>query len=414
MSANPATTVQPQLPYVRATRFSALAFGACVALVAFLYVDASHLQRLNDFYGEAWPAYRLLFHGRFVAFLRRSPAYGGSLLLRAPYALLASALGASPQVVYAATAIPCLLTPALLAGHMAAARRVESAPSAGPRSSRSLRPVDLFIISPPVMIAIVEGHPEEALGAVLCVLAVLLACRGSGRAAGLALGIALINKSWAIVAVPLVVALLPADQRLRGIVTLLATAGAVMVPDTLLRAASLASAGTSLGAQNSGIFLIPQLWWWFGRKSWLVREAHILLVLTDWLVTVVWWYARAHSSRRIPNVAQALAMLALVLFLRAALDPWDNAYYLAPFMLAVAVYEDRPGFPRLTWLCALAILVTVVPDWQEHGLPADAQAAAFSVFALITIAWFGRLAFRSSAEPDALAYAAAPATSSPG
>ena len=38
-------------------------------------------------------------------------------------------------------------------------------------------------------------------------------------------------------------------------------------------------------------------------------------------------------------------MLALVFFLRAALDPGDDLYYFTPFMLTIMAYEDAQGFP---------------------------------------------------------------------
>ena len=52
------------------------------------------------------------------------------------------------------------------------------------------------------MICSTGGHPEDILGAVLCVLSVLLALRGYGKTAGFVLAVAVINKSWALVIVP--------------------------------------------------------------------------------------------------------------------------------------------------------------------------------------------------------------------
>jgi len=72
------------------------------------------------------------------------------------------------------------------------------------------------MLAPPAFLCVTTGHPEDILGAVLCVAAVLLAQRGSVQAAGFMLGLALINKSWAIIAAPLVFAVMPADRRLRG------------------------------------------------------------------------------------------------------------------------------------------------------------------------------------------------------
>ncbi len=405
-----AVTEATRLREIRAIHVPAVLFGAGVALLSiYVFTYAIPLHHENDFYREAWPAYQLLLRGRVLGFLRASPAYVGSLVLRAPLALLAGALGAPARGVYVATAIPCLLAPGLLAGYLAAEPRVEPARSTGDSRRRGLRPADGFMLTPPAVVAVVGGHPEDVLGGALCVLAMLLACRGSGRATGLALGLAVINKQWALVAVPLVIAMVPKERRLEAIVTLVVTAGVVMIPVTAVRMSSASTFSGALGDPTSSILLTPQLLWWLGPSSWVVHQAHILLVLAAWLVTGLWWWLRVHGNRGRPPVPDALAALALVLFLRCALDPMDNVYYFAPFMLAVAALEDPPGFPRLTWLFALAIPVIVPPFGILHSLGRNAQAAAFTVFALTTIAWFGRLAFRPSAVPDALAYTAAAA-----
>jgi hypothetical protein len=382
----------------------AVLFGACLGLFATVLLTYTiDVRSLNDFYREAWPAYRLLLHGRFLGFLRAGPPYIGSLLLRAPFALLAGLLGASARGVYVATAIPCAIAPGVLAGYLAGRARSEPA-AAG--TSRGVRPVDLFMLTPPAFLAISGGHPEDVLGGVLCVLSVLLACRGSSRAAGLTLALAVINKSWALVAVPLVLALMPEDRRLSGFVTLVVVAGAVMLPVTALRLDSAASLSGTLGDQTYSIFLPPQLLWWLGRSSWIVQQAHILLVLADWLVSGVWWWWRVHRPGPRPPVRAALAALALVLFLRCALDPWDNFYYMAPFMLAVAVMEDPPGFPAATWLIVLTTLVVVPPHGLLRSLGPTAEAAAFALFALPTIAWLGRLAFAAGKPLPPAGYAA--------
>ena len=397
-------TAGPLPRRLRSIHVPALIFGACLALLVTVVLTYTiDIHSLNDFYREAWPAYRLLLRGHFLGFLRAGPPYIGSLLLRAPFALLAGALGASARGVYIATAIPCMLAPSVLAAYLARGASTDPA-AASPR--RGVRPVDLFMLTPPALMTIVGGHPEDALGGVLCVASVLLACRGSSRAAGLFLGLAVINKSWALVAVPLVLALMPADRRLSGFTTLVLVAGAVMLPVTALRLSSGASMGGTLGDQAYGFFEPTQLLWWLGRSSWFVHEAHILLVLVAWLLSGAWWWLRVHGRSARPAVRQALAALAVVLLVRCALDPWDNVYYMAPFMLAVTVLEDPPGFPTLTWLCVAASLIIVPPYGFLHSLGDAAQAAAYSVFALATIAWLGRLAFATSGPSPTLGYAA--------
>jgi len=386
----------------------AVVFGIGIAtLVLYLFAFTINIHSENDFYREAWPPYQQLFHGHFLAFLRSSPAYVGSLLLRAPFALLAHALGADAQATYFVTALPCMLAPGLFAGYLAAQRVRPPATTSGRSARAGLRPVDLFMITPPAAFALNGGHPEDILGAVLCVFAVLQARRGSGTVAGFALGVALINKSWAVVVIPLVFAVMPADRRLRSFVTLVLTAGIVMIPITAIRAASAGSADNALGGGSVGIFLVPQLLFWFGKNSWIVREGHVLLVAVDWVVTGTWWLLRVRGRGRVPSLDEALTILALVFFLRAALDPWDNIYYFAPFMLALATCEDPPGFPKLTWLYSIA-LVIVIPPWGVlQSLGENGRAGVFTGFALLTIAWFGWRAFRPDCGSGGRAYQAA-------
>ena len=61
--------------------------------------------------------------------------------------------------------------------------------------------------------------------------------------------------------------------------------------------------------------------------------------------------------------ADALALLALLLFLRGLLDPWNSIYYVLPAILVLVSWEalSRPGLPvgamalgSLTWLTFVA------------------------------------------------------------
>ena len=65
-------------------------FGIVLAVAVLAYASAtgSTLIRLNDFYREAWPAYQALRHGHLGGFVREGPPYVGSLVLRAPLAMI--------------------------------------------------------------------------------------------------------------------------------------------------------------------------------------------------------------------------------------------------------------------------------------------------------------------------------------
>ena len=161
----------------------------------------------NDYENEAQPAFTALVHGHLVGFLRLAPVYGGSLVLRAPFALLPSLWGGGALAVYRMAALPCLLADR-------AARR--GARGAHARAGRPLlwravvaRPVRA---NPIALRAIEVGHAEELLGGALCVFAVLLADRERPVLAGLALGVAIANKEWALLAIGPVLIALPAAR----------------------------------------------------------------------------------------------------------------------------------------------------------------------------------------------------------
>lgn len=394
-----AKRVDPRIPVV--------IFGIGIAaFVLYFLMFAIGFKGGNDFYKEAWPPYRLLFHGHVLGFIRSGPAYTGSLVLRAPFAAVAALFGAGRLASYIATALPCVFAPAVLAAWLVPYRR-KSHETLRAGQPRRVWPLDLFMLTPAAIICINEGHPEDILGAALCVAAVLLAQRGSARAAGIMLGIALINKSWAIIAVPLVIALMPADRRRAGFGTAVVVAAVVMIPVEVIRMTGSNGGGTGLGGGVGGIFLIPQLLWFFGRNSWVAREGHFILIAVGWMVTVAWWWSRVHGSRERPGAADALMILALVFFLRAVLDPWDNGYYFVPFMMAIMTYEDRGGFPKLTWSFVIMLLIFIPPEGLLNALGNNGHAAVFAVWALATIAYFSRRAFTPSRQRSGRLYAAA-------
>ena len=88
---------------------AALAF---CALIAYLGLESF---QWSDYEHEVAPAFAALVHGHVGEFLRLAPAYGGSLVERAPFALVPGLWGGGALAVYRAVAVPCLLAVALLA-----------------------------------------------------------------------------------------------------------------------------------------------------------------------------------------------------------------------------------------------------------------------------------------------------------
>src|SRR6185312_10342493 len=83
----------------------------------------------NDYETEARPAFDALVHGHAIEFLRIAPAYGGSFVERAPFALLPSLWGGGDLAVYRMVALPCLLAAAALGVWLVARMRNEGRPA---------------------------------------------------------------------------------------------------------------------------------------------------------------------------------------------------------------------------------------------------------------------------------------------
>lgn len=355
--------------------------GILASVAALLYAVSApaHEARLNDFYHEAWPAYQALLHGHVAGFLQLAPAYVGSLVLRAPFAVLPSAWGGA-RAVYFASALPCLLAVTGLCVWLAAQPRRRG----GIGWASRLIPITCCIISPVVLIGLFEGHPEDLLGAVLCIMAVVLAVKGRVGWASLVLALAVFNKPWALVAVPVVIAVMPAD-RMRAVLIGGGAAGAAALAMVLVHGHGLSAAAA--GGTTSDIFNPPQLLWWLGRGSWFVREAHVLLVLVAVPCAVLWSLRGKHETGVCEQ--DALLLLALVLLLRAALDPWDTLFYHVPFLFAIATWEIRSGrMPLLALLYSIALLIVAPPYGIPHMSP-DLHAAMYATLVAPTIAWLG-------------------------
>jgi hypothetical protein len=431
----------------------------------------------NDYEAEAEPAFTALAHGHLLNFLRFVPAYGGSLVERAPFALLPDLWGGGTLAVYRSVAVPCLLAAAALAVWLVAQMRranvVDARPASpathSPRRSRQLvggraaRAIVIAIVvaNPLTVVSLEHGHPEEILGGALCVGALLLAVRKHSLWAGIALGLAIANKEWALVAVgPVLVASVtnaapietpPGARRVDRLrlsagrasvlVCLLgtaATAAAVLAPLALVPGGQFASAARAVASTPSNIFSPQSVWWFFGHHSpgargpfgtvgagfrvapaWVGPLSHPAVVLGAALLSALWWARRRSSRTRAQTLSGAhvaagrapttgawptneLALLALALLARCLLDTWDNGYYPEPFLLALCAWEalsDPVHPPILTILSC--VLVWASFEWVPNLLSPDGQSVFFLAW---TLPLAGLLAARVYA-PDTVAAA---------
>jgi hypothetical protein len=341
--------------------------------------------RFNDFYREAWPAYSALAQGHLLGFFRLAPAYVGSLLIRAPFALIPTTWGAGARTVYLMSAIPCTL---VLAGFSTWCTVQLSERYGGSLGAR-VGPFMACVLSPIVIVAFLGGHPEDILGAVLCVAAVSCAAKQRGGAAAVLVGLAAINKSWAFIAIPVVLVSLWPNRRAMVVVTGAAAAAAL----ALLIMASLKGgvSGGALGAEIGSIFNPPQLLWWFGPHSWIANQARLAIFAAGCACSLLWWL----RVRRSGSAREALLLLALVMLLRAALDPWNNLYYHAPFVIALLAYEvGRRRVPVVTLSYSYVLLVVVPVGFLP--MASDVRAALYAGVVVPTVGWFGMRALAPS------------------
>lgn len=323
----------------------------------------------TDYEEEAYPAYSALIGGHVRDFFAHLPGYGGSLVLRAPFALAPALWGGGDLAVYRAVAVPCLAALGVLALVLDARMRAVG------RGRWARLAVLLLVAANPVALRALEvGHPEELLGAALCVGAMLAAGAQRPVLAGVLVGLGVFNKPWALVALPVVVLATPRGARV--------TAMTAVVPAALLApVVLLAQGGAARGvaAQTGAIFQPWQAWWFLGAHghvvrgiyglhvgyrsapAWLSGIPHPLILLLSASASVAW-----RARRRAAPWHDALLLMALLLLARCILDPWNNVYYAEPFLMALLAWEIVRG-ARAPWLT----LVSTLAVWVSFELAPD-------------------------------------------
>jgi hypothetical protein len=377
---------------VRENLLVSLLAGGAAATVAWLTLYGF---AWNDYDNEAAPAYAALVSGHIIRFLQLAPAYGGSLIERAPFAVLPALWGGGALAVYRLAAFPCLLASVLFGVWLVARMRA----SGRTRLARSLA-LFLCVANPMTLPAMEIGHPEELLGAVLCVVAVLLALEDRALWAGVVLGLAVANKDWALVAAgPVLLAL--SHRRLAALAAAGATTALVLAPLLAVQAGGFTAATTALATRTGPIFQPWQLWWFLGSHgqvvrgtfgaikpgyrtppAWLGTFPHVLIVAL--VVPLTWLRARQPRTRD-----AALLLLALLLLLRCALDPWNTDYYALPFLFALLTWETMHRAEPAVLTLAASFAAWAVMQWLPVHASADAQALAFALVTVPALALLG-------------------------
>lgn len=353
----------------------------------------------TDYDVEVSAAYRSLIDGDLSGFLAQVPAYGGSMVLRLPFAALTAALGGGEIAVYRAVSIPGLVALVVLAIVLARCM-AERGLSRGMR----VLVVVLCAINPVTLQGLQIGHPEELMCTAFAVGALLAASRERPLLAAVLLGLAIGTKAWAVLAIGPVLLALPA-RRLFVLAVAGAVTGLIMLP--LLFAGSADQ--IVHGARQTGILFNPwQIWWPLGdvvnvgydglpkpgarfAPAWLAQITHPLIASLVVPLSLLWWHRRRHEGLHGDHL---LALLALLMLLRCILDPWNTSYYQLPLVISLLGWEAlcrtwQP--PVLTLAASAATWVTFVT--LRTGTDPNLLCAIYLAWALPLAAWLAYAAF---------------------
>ena len=330
---------------------------------------------------NAGPALLALAHGQLGTFASHQPLMGlSSLIVRAPFVALGSAIGASGLTGYRLGVLACLLPCALFLA-WAIAKRSSPGPIAGAALAAAL-----VLLSPVSNNALSSGHPEELLAAVAVVAATLAAMGGRSTWAGVLLGLAIGTKEWAVIGVLPVLVAVPDRRRLvcavAGATALLLLAPPVLADPHAFSAASRSLGDTHLVNAISG--------WWpvSSRPADIPAGAPLVGVLPGSLekssalaigfvasvaiAVALWRVAAARGLRTDP-----LALLALLALLRCLIDPGPVEYYYAPLVIVLAIWETAV-LERLP-IVAVCTLAAVTLTFRAAGHLGAAELNALSL-----------------------------------
>ena len=325
------------------------------------------------------PAANALLAGHPVEFFHLLPddGAGGSLILRLPGALIGKALGLGQLGEFRFGALECGLVLGGLGLWLARDMRLR-----GRAPVARAAVVGLCVMVPALLDAIYFGHPEEPLGAALSVGAVLLAGDERPGLAGLALGLAIVNKPWGVLAIA--PALLAAPRGRRRLAAVAGGLAAAWFLTTYLAAPSHFAASLSA---ISPVAHPEELWWPLARLSaspgttpyyflpgTVVAHARELAVIVAAGLSL----GLVRAGRSVEN---CLALLTLAFLMRCMLDPSDHIYYHVPFVIALIAWEARTrGAP------VLALLATGLLWLVFHTVSGVAGVnAQFAAYVAVTV-----------------------------
>ena len=350
---------------------------------------------VQDYRVDAGPSLGPLIHGHPLQAFSHEPAMGWfAIWIRAPFVWLAR--HGSELVQYRVGALVCVLAGTALGLYLATRAR---------REGRSLllaaTIVALATLSPMSWHALADGHPEEILGAALCVAAVLTAADGRRPiVTGIVLGLALATKQWAILVLGPVLLAAPRKRPTIAAIGIAIAAAFALIP-VLASDHSLVAPANIAGATRT--IKPASIWWPFGEThqlhlvagwtveqhvlpQWLSNLTHPLIVLTGFALPAAYAIAKRRSRA---SLEDALTLLTLLFLLRCLLDPMTVGYYHVPMLFSLLALEAtrKRGLPLLTLLATgvLWLLVTRL----RWGLEPGRVATIYLAWALPMTAYLG-------------------------
>jgi hypothetical protein len=216
--------------------------------------------------------------------------------------------------------------------------------------------------------------------------------------AAVLIALTVLNKQWGVVAAPTVIVALGLEvgwRRLRGpAYVLLGILALLVVPLVVVDASSLFDTTKRL-VDLRGTYVFPaDIWYGIppdlspakaalsqtglrDMPDWLGLIARPLIVAMGVVMPLVFMRRmRENVTMRAPVV------LALVMLLRCALDPADNGYYHAPFVLALLVADALSGRYYATVAAIALTAAPTVVKFSPEGL-----SAFYSVWAPLFVVY---------------------------
>ena len=380
-----------------------LPLAAGTALVLLFFAAAVMAESGLDYVIDPGGPIDALVRGDWKEFFANQPLMGSfSLFVRAPF--VAPVFHNSISTVYWAGTVPCIL--ALLGLAIWLLRDMQRR---GRSDAEQAMVGAALILSPLSVRALHWGHPEELLGAALCVAAVIVASRGRGIFAGLLLGCAIATKQWAVLAALPALVAAPAPSRVKlvaasAVVALAFTAPMLIGnPDRFMLVQSAASSADpqyvldgSGGSPLPGSHVTPNnvyLPFAFTHETTqgtiylqhplVGRLAHPLIILIALPLTFLLWRRRQGQ----PSVREALLLLALLFLARCVFDPMSLDYYHVPFLASLGAAAAFGGLrdARLTLFAAAGLAIAYATptgtmyDLSHHAIAKNAVYLAVTL-----------------------------------